>query len=149
MPERLVITHRKDSKRSFADIMMRRTLRLATQAREYNKTLSAEDQKAFYLGGMNAIAAKFWELARKKKPNVQELKLYADLLLRHFEQGIKETKNTVALRQLKLLEAKAQALQDLAKDRTLPDVQYFHKFRQLMYPNGHSEPQKLLEEESS
>jgi hypothetical protein len=131
------------------------TLRIeqsAADARDFNSSITPDQQKDFYLAGMNAVAEKFWRLARNDKSEPEEVRLYADLLVRHFEHEIKKEKNAIAMRHLKLLEAKSKALADLAKDRGLTDTQFFGKIREVFFPasngNGHhptGEAHKLLE----
>jgi hypothetical protein len=130
--------------------MTARTERLVGEAREYNSKLSADGPKQLYLAGMNAIAEKFWRLARNDKSHPEEVRTYADLLVRHFEHEIKKEKNAIALRHLKLLEAKSKALADLAKDRGLTDAQFFGKIREVFFPangnhNGQPQTQRLIE----
>jgi hypothetical protein len=130
--------------------LIARTERAAVEAREFNKTILPDHQEQFYLAGMNAIAEKFWNLARNKHSDPQELRTYADLLHDHFEQKIKVAKNSIALRHLKLLEAKSKSLEELAKDRGLTDMQFFGKIREVFFPpngnhNGQPKTAKLLE----
>ena len=133
---------------------MKRTEQSAGQAREYNRALTPDHQEQFYLAGMNAIAERFWQLARNKGSDPQEIRTYADLLHDHFEQKIKVEKNSIALRHLTLLEAKSKALQELAKDTTLTDTQYAGRIRAIFgyekpvtNGNGHQngKPQRFLE----
>jgi hypothetical protein len=67
----------------------------------------AEDQQALYLAGMNLIAEKFYRLARDKQSPVEELRTYAEILSKYFEQQIKRAKTDLMLRHLELLETKA------------------------------------------
>lgn len=107
----------------------KQTAQSALEARAYNETITPEDQEAFYLAGMNKIAERVWELARARKPNVEELRIYLELLLKHKEQTIKLQKTTVMLRHLELLERKRKLLEEAAKDRSLTDVQFYEKVR--------------------
>lgn len=93
---------------------------------------------------MNAIAAKFYRLATNEKSHPEEVRLYADLLLRHFEQEIKNKKTAVMLRHLELIEAKRKALEALSKDPALSDTEYFSKVREIFYPinNGADRPNR-------
>jgi hypothetical protein len=119
---------------SYLAKLVQRTEKAAKEAREFNKSILPDHQENLYLAGMNAIAEKFWNLARAKTSDPQEIRTYADLLHDHFEQKIKVQKNSIALRHLKLLEAKSKALTELAKDRSLTDVQFFGKIREVFFP---------------
>jgi len=139
---------------SYLARLVQRTEKAAKEAREFNKTIQPDHQEQFYLAGMNAIAEKFWQLAKNPKSDPQEVRVYADLLHDHFEQKIKVEKNAIALRHLTLLEAKSKALQELAKDTSLTDAQYFGKIRAIFgyekpatNGNGHKngQPQRLIE----
>lgn len=125
---------------------MERTERSAAEAREYNKTILPDHQETFYLAGMNAIAEKFWHLARNAKSDPQQIRVYADMLHDHFEQKIKVEKNSIARRHLDLLEAKSKALKELVEDRTLPVADFMKRVRtvaEIYFPapngnhNGH------------
>jgi hypothetical protein len=139
---------------SYLAKLVHRTEQSAREAREFNKTILPDHQENFYLAGMNLVAKTFYELARDEKADPQTLRIYADLLHDHFEQKIKVQKNAIALRHLKLLEAKSKALQELSKDTSLTDAQYFAKIRQIFgyekpvgNGNGHqnSQPQRFIE----
>ena len=134
--------------------LVQRTERSAAEAREFNKSIQPDHQENFYLAGMNAIAEKFWRLAKNPKSDPHEVRVYADLLHDHFEQKIKVEKNSIARRHLDLLEAKSKALQEQSKDTNLTDAQYFSKIRSIFgyekpvgNGNGHQngQPQRLIE----
>ena len=122
---------------------MKRTEQSAAQAREYNKTITAEQQEEFFRGGMNALAEKFWRLARNKTSDAQEIRLYADLLLRHFEQRHKEKKTAIMERQLALLEEKAKALRAAVSDRSLTDTEFYTKIREICFPANYGRTKEV------
>ena len=115
------------------------TGKILAQAREFNAQVTEE----FYQAGMKKIAAKFWDMARTNANNPYTLMIYARILHDHFEQNIKRTKNDLTLRQLKLIEAKAKALQELANNTRTPTTEVFVKAREIFYPetNGHAPKQ--------
>jgi hypothetical protein len=116
---------------SYLAKLVQRTEKAAKEAREFNKTILPDHQENLYLAGMNAIAEKFWTLAKDQNSPPETLRVYADLLHDHFEQKIKVQKNAIALRHLKLLEAKSKALTELAKDTRLTDAEFFGKIREI------------------
>lgn len=139
---------------SYLGKLLQRTERSAREAREFNKKILPDHQENFYLAGMNLNAEKFYELSKNPKSDPQEVKFYFDMLKDYFELKIKTKKNDIAFRHLKLLEAKSKALQELAKDTTLTDAQYFSKIRSIFgyekpatNGNGHQngQPQRLIE----
>lgn len=138
----------RDHKVSAVERMVQRTQRVAAHARQYNESYAAGDQEAFYLGGMNAIAKTFWELASNDKSDPNELRLYADLLLKHFEQKIKIDKIKIMGRHLELLEAKAKALETAVRNARSP-AELGEYVRGVLFPqsNGHKEVQtaRLIE----
>jgi hypothetical protein len=117
-----------------------RSQRATAQAREYNDKLSKDGQEQLYLAGMNALAEKFWALARSKTSDPQEIRTYADLLLRHFEQKHKEKKTAIMERQLALLEEKAKALRAAVSDRSLTDTEFYSKIREICFPANYGRP---------
>jgi hypothetical protein len=117
-----------------------RSQRATAQAREYNSKLSADGQAQLYLAGMNALAEKFWQLARATNSDPQEIRTYADLLLRHFEQKHKEKKTAIMERQLALLEEKAKALRAAVSDRSLSDTEFYSKIREICFPANYGRP---------
>lgn len=120
--------------------MVERTGKSAAQAREYNENITPDHQESFYLAGMNALAEKFWTLARNKTSDPQEIRTYADLLLRHFEQKHKEKKTAIMERQLALLEEKAKALRAAVSDRSLTDTEFYSKIREICFPANYGRP---------
>jgi hypothetical protein len=148
-PPLIGLVSRREKPQTYLAKLVRRTEKAAAEAREFNKHILPDHQESFYLAGMNAIAEKFWRLAKNPKSNPHEVRVYADLLHDHFEQKIKVEKNSIALRHLKLLEAKSKALADLASDRTLTDSQFFLKAREVFFPadgghNGQPKTARLL-----
>lgn len=128
--------------------LVQRTETAVKEAREFNSKILPDHQENLYLAGMNAIAEKFWNLAKNEHSAPEELRIYADLLHDHFEQKIKVAKNSIALRHLKLLEAKSKALTELAKDTRLTDAEFFGKIREVFFPaknvNGANGDESLL-----
>ena len=149
-PPLIGLVSRREKPQSYLAKLVRRTEKSAAEAREFNEAIQPDHQENFYLAGMNAIAEKFWRLAKNPKSDPHEVRVYADLLHDHFEQKIKVEKNSIALRHLKLLEAKSKALTELAKDPALTDSQFFLKAREVFFPasngshNGHPQTGKLL-----
>ena len=143
------LVSRREKPQTYLAKLVRRTEKSAEEARKFNKSIQPDHQENLYLAGMNAIAEKFWRLAKNPKSDPHEVRVYADLMHDHFEQKIKVEKNSIALRHLKLLEAKSKALQELASDRTLTDAQFFLKAREVFFPangshNGQPHTAKLL-----
>jgi hypothetical protein len=124
--------------------LVERTQKSATQAREYNETITPDHQENFYLAGMNALAEKFWQLARNKHSDPQEIRTYADLLLRHFEQKHKEKKTAIMERQLALLEEKAAALRAAVSDRSLTDTEFYSKIKEICFPANYGAPTQAV-----
>jgi hypothetical protein len=128
-----------------------RSERAAAEARKYNANIPADQQDVLYLASMNLIAEKIYRLARDKHSNVEELRIYLDLFLKHREQKIKEKKVAVMLRHIELLEQKRKLLEEAARDRGLNDAQFFGKIREIFIcekpqSNGtHDDEPKLLE----
>lgn len=115
------------------------------QAREYNEKLTPDSQEQLYLAGMNAIAKRFWELASTDKSDPNELRLYADLLLKHFEQKIKIDKIKIMGRHLELLEAKAKALETAVRNARSP-AELGEYVRGVLFPqsNGHKPAKEAI-----
>jgi hypothetical protein len=122
---------------SMSKRIARRTEKTATEAREYNAELKADHQETFYLASMNLIAERIYTLARTMG-NVEELRTYLDLFLRHREQKIKEKKTALMMRHMELLEAKRKALEDAVKSG-LSDTMIGERVRTILgveKPNG-------------
>jgi hypothetical protein len=127
--------------------LVERTEISAQEAREYNKTILPNHQEEFYMAGMNAIAETFWRLARNANSDPNELRLYADLLLKHFEQKIKKDKIKIMGRHLELLEAKAKALETAVRNARSPSELGAY-VREVLFPqtNGHKVQTPLIED---
>jgi hypothetical protein len=111
--------------------LVERTTKSAAEAREYNEKLGTDHQETFYLGAMNLIAEKIYLLARNKHSDVEELRMYLDLFLRHRDQNIKEKKTALMMRHMELLEAKRKALEDAVKSG-LSDTMIGERVRKIL-----------------
>ena len=83
----------------------------------------------FFEPTMDALAAKTWREARKENATPKELKLYVDLVSKYQELKLKEMKLDIMLRQLRLLEKKAAALEKSMQKARLSDEQFLEKMR--------------------